>query len=370
MRAIDLFEKVGRDLQHIEDIIYIDGPDAAIGLIDRIRAIAERPDSLSVKWDGSPAIKFGRDDAGVFHFGDKFAKEPITSPKEMKAYYMAKVKGELEASRRQFIGKMARLHSVFERSTPESFRGYIHADLMWSDKLSLTDGTYIFAPNTVRYIVDASSALGQRIGNSKVGAAAIAYMETFDGPSQAIGNKWKAIEQGELLLLAPVYVRNRKTSIPENVLLDLERDIRRNANNIELFIEPEPGLADIRAIIYRFINQMAAKGKTMDLDNEFPAWIAENPKLSDKKKERIAQRIETNPEGFKATFRIVSMFSAIKKDIINDLEGPTLADVGIRAELVSGAPGGEGFVDAPKGKAPLKFVDRETFSMANFARGL
>lgn len=370
MRAFDLFEKVGRDLQHIEDLIYIDGPDGAMHALERIRQLLDKPDTLSIKWDGSPAIKFGRDEIGTFHFGDKYAKEMITTKRDMQNYYTAKAKGGMDAGRKDFMQRMITLHGVFENATPESFTGFIHADLMWWKTPELNENNeFVFAPNTVRYFVDADSDLGNRIARSSVGAAAISYMQDFGSGASPIGEKWKDIKQGELLLLPPVNVKGRKPNIPQNALKQMQVDIKRDRAVIEEFIDPMPGLSDIRAIIYNFVNRMAAKGKTTNLANEFPDWVQSNEKISDNKKEKIQQKIEINERGMRAMFSIVEMFSAIKKDIINQLEQPTLKDVGIRAELVSGVQGGEGFVDAPKGSAPLKFVDRETFSMANFAKG-
>lgn len=47
-----LTESVGRDLQHVEDIIYIDGPQAALGVVNRLAQLGQDSTSMTIKWDG------------------------------------------------------------------------------------------------------------------------------------------------------------------------------------------------------------------------------------------------------------------------------------------------------------------------------
>ena len=62
--------KAGREFQHLEDLVYIEGPTGLDRALERISHIGENSQHMEVKWDGSPAIVFGRDAMGVFHFGE------------------------------------------------------------------------------------------------------------------------------------------------------------------------------------------------------------------------------------------------------------------------------------------------------------
>ena len=54
---------------HPEDFIF-SGSESAIDAINGIVSIVEHPQSVTIKWDGSPAIVFGRRTAdGMFKIG-------------------------------------------------------------------------------------------------------------------------------------------------------------------------------------------------------------------------------------------------------------------------------------------------------------
>ena len=365
MKAFELFEAVGRESQHLEDILYIEGTASAINTIQQLKSVIENPKRLGIKYDGSPAVRFGRDVTGAFHFADKYAKSMISTPDELKKYYMDKVKGEPSESRLEFVGMMTKLHSIFERGTPQSFRGFVHADLLWSSTPPKNNrGEYVFEPNTVRYFVDADTSLGKMIGASTAGAAAVMYQDSLDDKFVPIGNQWQSLGSDELVIVGPISAVETTVDVDTKLLDKLTREISANQSVIEQFIEPEPGLADIRAIIYNFINQQAASGVIKDLSVKFPKWVSDHPKLSSGKKEKVLAKLETNTSGAKALFDIIEKTIVIKKKIIQQLEQPTLKTVGIRAELIDGTPGGEGFVD----ETGMKLVDRETFSKANFGK--
>lgn len=364
MRAAELYEAVGRESQHIEDILYIDGPSAAVEAIDNLKNMVASPKRINIKWDGTPAVRFGRDDQGRFHFADKYAKELVSTADALKDYYMKKVKGEASESRVDFISMMTRLHEIFQRATPANFRGFIHADLLWSQTPPIKNNQYVFEPNTVRYFVDKDSDLGKLIALSQAGAAAVMYQQTLTDKFQPIGNQWQMVGSDELVIVGPVSAIETTIDIDTTALDSLQSQIRSTQSAIEDFIEPEPGLADIRAIIYNFVNQQAATGSIKDLSNRFPNWVQAHDRISAGKKEKIAAKIETNQAGMRALFELVEQITAIKKQIIQQLEQPTLDTVGMRAELIDGTPGGEGFVDV----SGVKLVDRETFSRANFAK--
>lgn len=364
MRALELYEAVGRDSQHIEDILYIEGTQSAVNALEQLKDIVDNPQRLQVKWDGAPAVRFGRDQDGAFHFADKYAKQIVSTPGDLKDYYMSKVKGEPSQSRLDFIQKMVSLHPVFEKGTPQDFRGFVHADLLWSTTPSVKNGEFVFEPNTVRYFVDTESTLGNMISMSTAGAAAVMYQEDFDGKFGPIGNQWKTLGSDDLVIVGPISAIETRVDIDTAIIDDLISQVKANSDAIEEFIQPEPGLADIRAIIYNFINQQAAAGSISNLSDRFVSWVEKHPKLSKGKKEKTIAKAETNPTGMKALFSLVEKTSDVKRQIIAQLESATLKKSAMRAELIDGTPGGEGFVDS----SGAKLVDRETFSRANFGR--
>jgi hypothetical protein len=63
-------KKVGRDFQHLEDLVIVDGSHGAFEALADIQELAQGSDDVTVKWDGSPAIFFGRNEQGQFVLTD------------------------------------------------------------------------------------------------------------------------------------------------------------------------------------------------------------------------------------------------------------------------------------------------------------
>ncbi|SVE08032.1 uncharacterized protein METZ01_LOCUS460886, partial [marine metagenome] len=62
-------------IQHLEDLILgLDGPSGSAGgkkAITALHQIEQQPNSVTIKWDGSPAVIFGRNEKGEFVLTDK-----------------------------------------------------------------------------------------------------------------------------------------------------------------------------------------------------------------------------------------------------------------------------------------------------------
>ena len=80
----------GARIDHAEDIIFDDGSKGAIRAIESLKKLEQGGhENVTIKWDGSPAIVFGRNENGEFILTDKsgFVKkggvERAKSGKEM-----------------------------------------------------------------------------------------------------------------------------------------------------------------------------------------------------------------------------------------------------------------------------------------------
>lgn len=355
-----LFESVGRQNQHLEDLVYIEGSEGALQAVKTLERLSQNPTTMTIKWDGSPAVRFGRDQNGKFHFADKYAREPITSQQALISYFKQKPVGKNV----QFVNQMAGLWPVFEKATPLNFRGYVHADLLWSSRPASDNSYLVFTPNTVKYQVDVNSPLGQKISASQVGAAASMWQSSFDSGLEPIGKQWQEIGSNQLVLLGPTVAAAQPVNIDQNQLKQIAQRVMANQNAIDQFVTPQPGLADIKNIIYTFMNQVAKTGNTTRLFSRFVEWIDEWPKLSQGKRDRIRERLNTNAAGAQSMFYAVEQIINLKNQVISQLESPTLNQVGMQATLITGEKGGEGFVD----QSGVKLVNRTGFSRANLAR--
>ena len=361
---------VGREFQHIEDLVYIEGISGVNRALYRLAQIAKNSKPLEVKWDGSPAIIFGRDENGTFHFGDKYAKQMLTNPREVYEYYTRSSQSD---SRKQFALEMAELCPVYAAATPKNFRGFIEAGLMYKTTPPQNErGEYYFTPNTVTYFVDSGSALGERIGNSTSGAAATG---TFDklpelgGQRRPVGDVYKHISGDRVVIIPPKFT-DTATQVDVDKLRTISRYAASVAQPLEQFIQPEQGLSDIRGIIYRYVNSQVDDPQNLGkLGHNFVEWVKTSGVVSQPKQEKILKRIESNTKGANAVFKLVQAIMHIKDGIIGAKETETLGSLGIRAQLKSGEHGGEGFVHDPdEGVGPTKLVNRGTFTRANRLR--
>lgn len=380
-------DDVGREFQHIEDLTYIQGPQGALRAIDRLIAIADDSSHLEVKWDGSPAITFGRNKRGQFHLGDKYAKEYLTSPQKLYEYVTRKSQSE---SRVEFANVMMQLYSYYEAATPKSYRGFLECGLMFptsqQPKPTEKNGVYSFKPNTVIYNVSANSELGQRIGACKTAAAATGYFDDLPGlgaQRQAVGEHYKPIQSSDVVIIPPTFT-NTQAKLPEDKLKKLRAYVTKNAATITNFITPDqtwvdtfkrnPAKAssDWRAMIYKYVNSQVDNPAGLEhLGDNMLDWAATDVILQNAGRRQIAiDKIKRDTAGKNATFFVVKEIMKLKNVVLNQIEKPTLGSMGISASLPTGYESGEGFVSDPHGgKNPLKLVNRGGFTAANRVQG-
>jgi hypothetical protein len=108
-------------------------------------------------------------------------------------------------------------------------------------------------------------------------------------------------------------------------------------------------------ILYQYINA-SVKNKSLDnLGANFVQWV-QSSNLSEPKKERLLDYVNTKAKGFNATFSFIKGIKTVKNKVIELLDNQK-ADI-------QAVKDGEGYVV----DKDVKLVNRSTFSQANFAR--
>jgi hypothetical protein len=172
------------------------------------------------------------------------------------------------------------------------------------------------------------------------------------------------------VVIIPPKFTDSGTPVDLDKLRTISRYAASNGAQIEKFLAPEPGLSDIRSIIYTYVNSQVDDPQNLDkLGHNFAQWVDGNAKLSPAKKLKLTQRMTDNARGASAVFKVTQAIMHIKDGIIGNKEKDTLGSMGIRAQLKTGEPGGEGFVHDPEaGTGPTKLVNRGGFTRANRMR--
>lgn len=350
----------GARIQHLEDLVIWHGSEGGKKSIQKLHQVESSPKSISIKWDGSPAVIFGRNANGEFVLTDKsgFTAKgydgKVTSGDDLEKMFLGRAKGEIDDSRRNFASKMKNIWNTVESVIPDDFRGYLHGDLLWFSTPQPKDGRLVFKPNVTTYSVDAKSDIGQKITKFDVG---IVVHQSID----LEGNKNKVdmgqLRGGKTFIMPPVYVtQSPGVDLPE--VDRLENYLTANAKSIDtlLAVPPELKMADFGNILYTYINNSVKAGNLDKLGTNFSQWV-EISKLSGPKKERVVQWIQQNSDGFEAIFTFIKGVMTTKNKIIKTLDSQP-ADI---EAITNGEKGGEGYVI----DKDVKLVNRAGFTAAN-----
>jgi hypothetical protein len=334
-------------IPHIEDLVFDRGTRGIEEAMAIIRAAAEDTrKTTTVKWDGKPAIIWGRDERGQFVLTDKsgFTAKGYAG----RATSMAQLAGIMQqrgGERGELIGIYERLWPMLEAATPDNFRGYVQGDLLYTQTPPEVSGNYEFKPNFVEYRIPASSKLGQAIGASEVGIAVHTRYRSPDAPAEPIRSANLEPVPG-LLIIEPT-VKDIKNVTPNKKLIDqLRAVISQHGADINNLFNPgelrAAQLSDLPALCKRYINSRI----TTDYENllpDFGAWLQTN--VTSRKYNNIVEYLQSprsNMSGITAAFTAFLLLHEIKTDMLSQLdrqqpgqEGWVLATDAGRAKLVN-----------------------------------
>ena len=170
-------------LEHIEDIIITDGYNGGKAVIDYFRGLlvtlqgtSSEAISVSVKWDGAPAVVCGtHPETGRFFVGTKSVFNPGTPKINYTKSDIAKNHGT-EVLGQKLLKCLVHLKKL-------NIQGVVQGDLLYTDnditRKNLNGVPHItFTPNTITYAVPEDSDLGKQIDTAKVG---IIFHTTYKG---------------------------------------------------------------------------------------------------------------------------------------------------------------------------------------------
>ena len=353
----------GARIHHLEDLIIWDGSVGGQKAIAKLHQVESSPKSISIKWDGSPAVIFGRNENGEFVLTDKsgFTAKGydgrVTSGDDLEKMFLNRAKDGIDDSKRDFASKMKNIWDKVESVIPGDFRGYLHGDLLWFSTPQTKDGRLIFKPNTTTYSVDANSDIGKKIINYDIG---IVVHQSIDLEGNKGGVDMGQLRAGKTWIMPPVYVtKSPGVDLPE--VDRLESYLKSNANAIDklLAVPAELKMADFGNILYTYINNSVKAGNLDKLGKNFSEWV-DSSKLSGPKKERVVQWVQQNSDGFEAIFSFIKGVMTTKNKIIKTLDSQP-ADI---EASTNGEKGGEGYVVGND----VKLVNRAGFTAANMSR--
>jgi len=342
-------------IPHIEDLVFDRGTRGVKEAMDIMRhASQDTKKHTTVKWDGKPAIIWGRDESGRFvltdksGFGAKGYEGRATSIQQL-----AGIMQQRGGDRGELIGIYEQLWPMLEAATPKNFQGYLQGDLLYTQTPPEVSGNYEFKPNFVEYRIPADSRLGQAIGDSQVGIAVHTRYKDAGAPAEPITDSGLKRAPG-LLLIEPTVKDIKNVAPNQKLVTQLRGVVQQHGTDIDSLFNPAElraaQLSDLPALCKRYVNSRI----TSDYENllaDFGAWLQNN--TTSRKYNNIVEYLQSprsNMDGIAAAFSAFLLLHEIKMDMLQQLDRQQ--------------PGQEGWVLAtPAGRA--KLVNRFGFSAGN-----
>ncbi len=334
-----------KGIEHLEDLVFRKGTQGIRDALAIVKHATEVPKYTSAKWDGKPAVIFGRKPStGEFVLTDGSGFEAkgydglATSPD-----MMAKIQSTRSGDRTELIQIYTTLFPILDAALPPNFRGYVKGDLLYMQTPPVVAGNYVFRPNTIEYKIPVTSALGQRIGNSDIGIAVHSMYADAGEPRQPLGGVAFNPVPG-LMLERPATPSQLKTET--NAEKQLKQLVKTQGNAIDTLFNPAElrahKITDLAKLCVDFINTKVGtplNGAT--LLPEFGDWL--QTKVTPQKFRNIVEYLNSPSSNTPA---LAAAFTAFV--LLHDLK------MYIKQQADAEYPGQEGWVMAtPAGYAKM-----------------
>lgn len=354
-------------LDHPEDLIFLDGTQGANRAVQASVDTVKNPATVTIKWDGYPALIFGRGDNGKFSIMDKhmFNKKDLTgrqvfSPEQFVQYDQAR--GVDRSGLHQLIAEIWPGLEKADRS-----KGYYWGDLLFSQPLQDQKGMYKFRanPNGITYTVDADSEVGQLFKGKQAAIVVHQFIPpnaaTTDEATPLNGTIGSLKNNSNVAIVPAKMPITPKLKISSRLVNKANSDIKKYGPAVDQFLTTAPQAAStFRGLFTTYINKKIVAGDLNNLVDGFMEYFNSRP-MTDSMKAKLTQHIESNKAGLIGAFTIWASLYQLKMAIVDQLNKAAEASP-VKGYLQDGTQTQEGFVSNG-----LKFVDRMGFSRQNLA---
>ena len=354
-------------LDHPEDLIFLGGSAGATRALQSTIATARNPKTVTIKWDGYPALIFGRDSNGKFSIMDKhmFNKKDGTgrqvfSPEQFVEY--DKARGVDRASLWPIIAEIWPGLSKADRS-----KGYYWGDLLFHQPLKDQNGSYVFKanPNGITYKVNVDSDIGKLIGGKRAGIAVHQYIApdspTTDQATSLDGTIGQLQNNSDVAIVPSAMPTAPKIKVDSKLVKNVQSAIQKYGPSVDNLMDTAPQARNtFNQLFTVYINKKIVAGDLNNLASGFMDFVEARP-MTDKMKAKIVEHLNQNKNAIIGAFTIWAEVYKLKMSIVNQLN--KAAEVSpVKGYLQDGTETHEGFV-----ANGLKFVDRMGFSRQNLA---
>ena len=384
-----LVESKNLHLEHLEDIMFLEGSSGINDAIEFLKAISEMLSSktkgrydLTVKWDGAPAVFAGiNPENGKFFVGTKaiFNKTP-------KINYT-----HADIDKNHKGGLVTRLKVALSELSKLGIKGILQGDMMFmkkdlSNKTIGGENYVTFTPNTITYTVPVDSKLAREIQGAKMG---IVWHTKYSGKTMRNLKASFTPRISSLRKTRDVWYDDasfKDTAGTSTMTNEEQKDLKKLID----IIEDKKGIGDyvddlitdtfIISELKIYINSKVRQGANLSSAGDYINYMDSKMQddvdsmKSEKGKEKkanlraeVLNKLKKDKGNIQKVFDLHNAITNAKNKIVMKLN--SVKDIGtfIRTDDGFKVTAPEGFVAVDRlGKNSFKLVDRLEFSQQNF----
>lgn len=354
-------------LDHPEDLIFLGGSQGANRAVSSMVNTVKDPAKITIKWDGYPALIFGRGTDGRFSIMDKhmFNKKDGTGRVVFSPEEFVKYDTDRGVDRQQLHQLIAEIWPGLEKA--DKSKGYYWGDLLFSQPLKAQKGMYKFRanPNGITYTVDANSEIGKFLNGKQAGIVVHQYIPanaiTTDEATPLNGSIGNLKNNSNIAIVPAKMPITPKLSIDSSLLKNAKSTIAKYGQAVDQLMNTAPQASNAFQMLFTtYINKRIVSKDLNNLVDGFMEYFNSRP-MTDKMRQKLTQHFQANKEGLIGAFSIWIALYNLKMNVVEQLN-KAAETAPVQGYLQDGTKTQEGFVSQG-----LKFVDRMGFSAQNLA---
>ena len=355
-------------LDHPEDLIFLGGSEGANRAVQSTVATVKNPATVTIKWDGYPALIFGRNSSGKFSIMDKhmFNKKDGTGRQVFSSEQLVQYDQARGVGRDSLWPIIAEIWPGLEKAS-KGAKGYYWGDLLFHQPLKDQNGSYVFKanPNGITYKVEAKSEVGKLMSGKRAGIAVHQYIDpnamTTDEAVTLNGNIGQLKNNSDVAIVPSAMPTAPKLKMDNTLLKNAQGAIKKYGPAVDQLMNTAPQARNtFNQLFTVYINKKIVAGDLNNLLAGFMDFVQNRP-MTDKMKAKIVEHLQANEAGLVGAFTIWIEMYKLKMSVVSQLN--KAAEVSpVKGYLQDGTETHEGFVSNG-----LKFVDRMGFSRQNLA---
>ena len=369
LKTIALLEDKGH-LDHPEDLIFLGGSAGAKRALDAIIKTVRNPKTVTIKWDGYPALIFGRNSNGRFSIMDKhmFNKKDGTgrnvfSPEQFRQYDLAR--GVDRSDLHRLINEIWPGLDHASKTAP----GYYWGDLLFSRPLQKNShGLYQFKanPNGLAYTVQVDSEVGELMAGKTAGVAVHQQLspdaQTTDQAQSLDGTIGQLQNNSNVAIIPSAMPYKPNLHLEPTLVQNVNAAIGRYGKAVDKMMDEAPqSRPAFNGLFTTYINKKIVSGNLDNLIAGFMEHFENRNKNPGGMEMQLSNHFHENEEGLVGAFTIWIEIYKLKMAVVAQLN-KAAEESPVKGYLQDGTETHEGFVSNG-----LKFVDRMGFSRQNLA---